>query len=424
MNTVPSGKHLGTRDGGTFEEYLDRYAKLAIHTGCNLQPGQELFVSADLSQAELVRRIVREAYESGSGEVTVRWSDETCGRMRYDYRPLESFGTFPDWLALLLNGEANRGAAILSITSEDPESMTGVDQHKMVAWAKAAHEACKDWRDGMDFGARLCIIGGASPAWASRVFPDLPVEEATSRLWEAIFETVRVDTEDPLAAWQKHKESFAERKAWLNDHRFDHLHYTNSIGTDLTIGLTEHSLWAGGGAETTGGTYFFPNIPTEECFTSPDRNRCEGTVVASMPLNHNGSLVKDFSLTFHEGRVVDFQAETGYDVLKEIIDTDEGSHRLGECALIPSTSPIRKTGILFLNTLFDENASCHIALGMAFPECFEGGLDMSKDELLEHGINDSITHVDFMLGTDDLHIDGIDRDGVSTPIFDKGVWAF
>ena len=409
----------------TFEENLDKYARLVIHSGCNLQPGQELFISADITQVELVRRLVKEAYESGSGEVTIRWGDELCGRMRYEYRPLESFSNYPEWLAMLQNGVAKRGAALLFITSEDPEVMSGIDQAKMVAWARAAHEACRDWRDGMDFGRNVwCIIGGASPAWAKRVFPDLPEDEATAKLWDAIFTTARVDTDDPVAAWEAHKKSFQQRLAWLNGHHFDSLHYTNSLGTDLTIGLADKSIWEGGGGETTSGTYFFPNMPTEECFTSPDRSRTEGTVVASMPLNHNGSLVDGFRLTFHEGRVTDYAAEVGYDVLKEIIETDDGSHYLGECALIPKTSPIKQTGILFLNTLFDENASCHIALGMGFPDAYEGGLEMTKEELLAHGINDSVTHVDFMIGTDDLSIDGIAADGTVTPVFRDGLWAF
>lgn len=217
--------------------------------------------------------------------------------------------------------------------------------------------------------------------------------------------------------------SFAARTAWLNSQRFDALHYTNSLGTDITIGLPAGHIWNGGGDETVGGTYFFPNMPTEEIFTTPDRLRADGTVVASMPLNHAGSGGR-IQITFKDGRVADYSAREGYDVLKQIIETDEGSHHLGECALIPKTSPIAQTGILFLNTLFDENASCHFALGMGFPDCFKGGRDMSKEALLSAGVNDSATHVDFMLGTDDMNITGIKADGTEVPVFRDGDWAF
>lgn len=410
---------------GTFEENIEKYARLVIRAGCNLQKGQELFLVADLNDAVLARALTKEAYEYGASNVTVRWTDEITGRMQYDYRPLESFKVFPDWQALLQNGMAERGAALLFITSEDPEAFAGIDQRKLVARTKAAHEACKAWRDGMDFGRNVwCIVGGASPAWARRVFPALPEDEAVARLWDAIFTTVRVDTPDPIAAWEAHKNSFAKRRAFLNGAHLDSLHYTNSLGTDFTVGLTPGSRWEGGGSETVGGTYFFPNMPTEEIFTSPDLARADGTVVASMPLNHAGSLVEDFSLTFEQGRVTGFKAAKGADVLEQIIETDEGSHHLGEVSLIPRTSPIKKTGILFLNTLFDENAACHVALGMGFPDCYEGGLQMSKDELVAAGINESATHVDFMIGTDDMHIMGTTAEGDKIEIFRDGDWAF
>ena len=407
-----------------FDSRLEKYARLIIRSGCNLRKGQELLIEADASNVDLVRKLVKEAYEQGASDVTVRLTDEICGRMGYDYRSVEDFSKFPDWLALLHNGIAKRGAALLFITSEDPQSMTGVDPRKLAARIKASHEACRDWRNGMDFGHNVwCIVGAASPAWASRVFPDLSEDEAMSRLWDAIFSTVRVDTPDPIAAWEAHKESFAARKKWLNDQGFDALHYTSSLGTDITVGLTPKSIWEGGGATTVDGTYFFPNMPTEEVFSSPDRNRCDGIVYSSLPLNHDGALIEDFSITFKGGRVVDFHAEKGEDALRGIIETDEGSHHLGEVALIPCSSPIRKTGILFLNTLFDENASCHMALGMGFPDCYEGGLEMNTESLLAAGINESATHVDFMLGTDDLSIDGVLPDGHEVPVFRNGTWA-
>ena len=408
-----------------FEEKLEKYARLAVRSGCNLQEGQELFVVADIATAPLVRKIVAEGYAAGASIVTVRWTDEVCGRLAYEHRSLESFETFPEWQAVLQNGMARRGAALLFIDSDDPEALAGIDQRKLVALTKAAHAACKEWRDGMDFGRNVwCIIGAASPAWAAHVFPDLPLDEAVERLWEAIFATVRVDRDDPVAAWEEHRRSFEARRAFLDAKHIDTLHYTSGLGTDITIGLAEGSIWQGGGSETVGGTAFFPNMPTEEIFTSPHRMRTEGTVVASMPLNHNGSLVEGFSLTFHEGELVDFHAERGEDVLRELFATDEGARRLGECALIPKSSPIRQTGILFLNTLYDENASCHFAVGMGFPDCYEGGLEMDKEALLAAGVNDSATHVDFMLGTDDLRIVATTRDGEEFAVFEGGTWAF
>ncbi len=407
-----------------FEEQLEKYAELAVKTGCNLQKDQELFVSADVSQTPLVRLIVRCAYESGAKNVTVNFSDEKIGRMNYDYKPAEAFKRFPEWRAVLQNSMANCGAAFLFIDSDDPQIMAGVDQTKLMNWVIASNKACKAWRDGMDFGRNVwCIIGAASAAWATRVFPDKTPEEATETLWRAIFHTARCDGADPANAWAAHKRSFDERKKWLNDQHFDALHYENSLGTDITIGLPANHIWNGGGDTTVGGTDFFPNMPTEEIFTTPDRLRADGTVVASMPLNHSGSLVDGFRLTFAAGRVVDYSAETGEDVLRQIIETDEGSHHLGECALIPSSSPIKQTGILFLSTLFDENASCHFAVGMGFPDCYDGGRDMEKDDLAAAGVNDSATHVDFMLGTDNLSIDGITADGTCVPIFRNGTWA-
>lgn len=408
-----------------FDENIEKYARLVIRSGCNLQKGQELYLGADINDATLVRALVKEAYGNGASKVTVHWTDEKVGRMNYDYCSLESFAKFPDWQAMLQNGMAKRGAALLFITSEDPEAFSGVDQHKLAARTKAAHEACKDWRDGMDFGRNVwCIVGGASPAWARRVFPDLPVDQAISKLWDAIFTTVRVDKPDPIAAWEAHNNSFDKRKAFLNAKRIDSLHYSNSLGTDFTVGLTPGSRWEGGAAYTVDGMRFFPNMPTEEIFTSPDLHRAEGTVVASMPLNHDGSLVDGFSLSFADGRVTGFRADKGADVLEQIIDTDEGSHHLGEVSLIPCTSPIKKTGILFLNTLFDENAACHIALGMGFPDCYEGGLKMNKEDLVAAGINESATHVDFMIGTNDLHIEATTTTGEKFVVFDNGGWAF
>ena len=319
---------------------------------------------------------------------------------------------------------ARNGAAVLTILSDDPQIMKGVDQRKVMARIVAGHAQCKEFYDALDRGRCVwCIAGAASPAWARQVFPQLGEQEAVEALWEAILDTSRV-TDDPAAAWDEHRASFDARKAWLDEQGFTALHYSAPNGTDLTVGLIEGSHWEGGGQEGADGTYFFPNIPTEEIFTSPHRLRTNGTVHSALPLIYNGSPVEDFWIRFEEGRAVDWDARVGKEVLSGIIKTDDNSGYLGECALVPFDSPIRNTGILFLETLYDENASCHLALGKGFPEVLEGGYDMGDDELLEAGLNDSAAHVDFMIGTGDLSIDGIRPDGVSVPVFRNGNWAF
>lgn len=407
---------------------LRAYARLIVEAGCALKPGQDLFVRANIECAPLVRLITKEAYDMGAHRVTVRFSDEAIERMHFDHCPMDVFETVPEWQAELNNSMARNGAAILTIDSDDPEAMAGIDTRKLIARAQASHKACKEFYDALDFGRCVwCIVGGASPAWARKVFPDLPEDEAVERLWEAIFTTVRLEGDDPqaaVAAWRAHRDSFAERCAWLNGHRFDALHYTNAHGTDLTVGLTDKHLFNGGGDTTVDGVQFFPNMPTEEIFSTPDRLRAEGTVVSAMPLAHNGSLIENFSLTFKDGRVVDLHAERGEDVLRSIVETDENSCRLGEVALVPFDSPIRNAGVLFYSTLFDENASCHLALGQGFPDCYEGGLQMNADDLFAAGVNKSATHVDFMIGTEDLNIDGIKANGERVAIFRNGNWAF
>ncbi len=403
---------------------LEKYAELIVHKGCALKPDQELYISAPLQTVEFTRIVARKAYEAGAKLVTIAWGDDVCGRMAYDYAPMEVFENVPAWSAERNNSMARNGAAILTILSDDPEVMKGVDQKKIIARTVASHAACKEFYDALDFGKCVwCIVGASTPQWASKVFPELGEDEAVEKLWTAILDTARVD-EDPLAAWDAHKQAFAQRKKWLNDQHFDALHYTSNNGTDFTVGLLEKGHWEGGGQETADGTYFFPNIPTEEIFTSPDRLRADGIVYSALPLIHNGSPVKDFWIRFEDGKAVECDARVGKDVLQGIIDTDDNSCRLGECALIPFDSPIRNTGILFLETLYDENASCHLALGKGFPDCYDGGYEMNSEQLLQAGINDSATHVDFMIGTKDMNIDGIKADGTQVAIFKDGNWAF
>ena len=405
------------------QDRLQKYAELIVVKGCALREGQELYISAPVQCVEFTRMVVREAYERGASYVTVNWGDQGVSRMTYDHAPLERFENVPAWQAERSNSMARNGAAVLTLLSDDPQAMKGVEQRKVMARTVAVHSACKEFYDALDFGRCVwCIAGAASEQWATKVFPELAADEAVERLWNAVLDTCRVD-EDPCAAWDAHRAAFDERKAWLNGYGFDALHYTASNGTDLTVGLIAGSHWEGGGQEGADGTYFFPNIPTEEIFTSPDRARTSGIVHSALPLYHNGSPVEDFWVRFEDGRAVECDAAVGRDVLQGIIDTDDNSCYLGECALVPFDSPIRNTGILFLETLYDENASCHLALGKGFPEVLEGGYDMTEEELLAAGCNVSAAHVDFMIGTDDLQIDGICPDGTVVPIFSNGNWA-
>ena len=404
---------------------LEKYAQLVIQSGCKLQPGQELFIASSTDTCEFARVLTAEAYRQGARKVTVMFGDEQISRLHFENCSLEVFESFPEWQALLKNSMAANGAAILSIISEDPLAMVGIDQNKFVAHSRASYAACKPFQDAIS-GGRLawCIVGAAAPKWASYVFSDLPVDEAMSKLWQAIFKAVRVDTADPVAAWAAHSKSFDERKAWLNAQSFDRLHYKNELGTNLIVGLNAKGLWQGGGDVTVEGTPFFPNMPTEEIFTTPDRLRAEGVVYSSMPLVHFGSPVEDFSITFKDGKAVDCSARVGQEVLEATLSIDEGAGRLGECALVPWSSPIRQSGILFYNTLYDENAASHLALGKGFADCFEGGEQLSEDELEALGVNKSATHVDFMIGTADMSITGITADGRELPIFESGNWAF
>lgn len=408
-----------------FAAQLEKYAQLVVQSGCNLKPGQELFINASTDTCEFARLLTAAAYQQGARKVTVLFADEQISRLHYENCDLEVFEDYPKWQALLQNSMAENGAAMLRILSEDPLAMVGLDKNKFVANARAAHTACKPYHEAFDQGRLVwCIVGAAAPKWASHVFPDLPLEAAMDKLWQAIFASVRVDQADPIAEWDKHRQSFDERKAWLNSQHFASLHYVSQNGTDLVVGLNQKGLWQGGGDVTVNGTEFFPNMPTEEIFTSPDRLRANGIVYSSMPLVIYGSLVEDFSLSFQDGKVCAAKARVGQDSLDAALAVDDGAARLGECALIPWTSPIRASGILFYNTLYDENASCHLALGKGFSDCFEGGLTMNEDELEAAGVNNSASHLDFMVGTADLNIFGIKADGQELAIFENGEWAF
>lgn len=409
----------------TMEEKLKEYARLAVVTGLAVKPGQEVMISASVEVADFVHLVMEQAYKAGASDVVVEWMDNEAAKLRYQHSYMEKISQCPEWTSLMRNTMAQRGAAFLSIRSDDPRVLADVDPKKPAAAQKASRNACGPFVEAHRNGTMpWCIIGAASPKWAQAVFPDLPEQEALDRLWDAIFQTARVDSGDAVAAWETHRQEFQKRIAWLNEQAFDALHYQNSLGTDLTVGLLPGGIWCGGGAATADGRWHFMNLPTEEVYTAPHRGRTEGTVYSSMPLNFNGNLIDQFYLTFEKGRVVDFGAKQGEEVLRSILEMDEGAKYLGECALVPHDSPISNLGILFYNTLYDENASCHLAVGSGISEAIEGGMSKSREELLQVGINDSLTHVDFMFGTADLSITGIRPDGTRVPVFQNGNWAF
>jgi len=403
---------------------LQAYAKLLIGTGCALKEGQTLLLSAPVETAPFARMVAQAAWEAGAGEVILDWSDQTVSRLQYLHAPMSAFERVPEWKRVQRNSAALAGAAILSLDGEDPDGMAGIDPARFTAWARAVHRDCKPFYDGMDLGRNVwCIAGAATPAWARKVFPGLSEAEAMEKLWAAILSTARADGPDPAKAWADHSAAFQRRVELLNARQFDALHYTAANGTDFTLGLNKGHVWAGGGAETVDGTWFFPNMPTEEIFTSPDRERADGVVHSALPLNYQGGLIEDFWIRFEKGEAVDCGARTGLDRLKSILDTDEGAKHLGEAALVPHASPIAQSGILFYSTLYDENAACHLALGKGFPECVQGGLEMDEEALRAHHVNVSATHVDFMIGTADLNITGILPGGAEVPVFREGNWA-
>ena len=407
-------------------ETLQRgYARLLIREGVNLQKGQTLVLSCAVDGAWFARLCAEAAYDAGCREVVMNWHDGPMDRMRYFRADDAVFDECPDWAADKANSLADAGAAFLSVTGEDPELLKGVDPDRMRRSSVAAGPKMKHFRE-MTSGNRVawCVAAIPSPAWARKVFPDLPEEAGVRRLWEEILKAARSDRGSAEADWRAHSETLREHVAKMTAYNFKSLHYKNALGTDLTVELPEGHYWAGG-TETcvTSGVVFSANIPTEEVFTLPKRDGVNGTVVASKPLSLRGNLVEGFRFTFKDGKIVELHAETGEEILRNATQLDEGASFLGECALVPCDSPISNSGILFYNTLFDENASCHFAFGSAYP-CITGADGMSEEELKVRGVNQSITHVDFMIGTPDLSITGTTHDGKEIPVFINGNFAF
>ncbi|HHY81521.1 MAG TPA: aminopeptidase [Clostridiales bacterium] len=402
-------------------ESMEKYARLLVKTGINLQPNQTLVISSPIECAEFARIVSETAYREGAREVVMNWNDELSSKIRYLYAPDEIFDEFPQWRKEFYLSYAGMGAAFLSISASDPELMKDVNPDRIARANKVFRRELKEYSERLMSNQNIwCIASIPTVSWAKKVFPNHPVDEAVEKLWEAILKSVRADLPDPIEAWDRHKAVLKRNIDLLNKMQLQWIHFKNNLGTDLKIELPKNHIWMGGSDLSADGVEFIANMPTEEIFTAPSRKGVNGRVVSSMPLNYNGNLVEDFSLTFKDGEVVDIQAGKGYATLKQIIDTDEGSRYLGEIALVPYDSPISNMGILFYNTLFDENASCHLALGKAYPVCLQGSEAMSREELIDAGINDSLMHVDFMFGTPDLQIEGMTEDGKMVNIFRDG----
>jgi len=403
---------------------IEKYADLLVRVGINIQKDQTLIINSPIECAEFARTAAVKAYEAGAREVVMRWIDEKSTKIRYNMASEEVFEEFPKWAVEFFNGYADKDAAFLSISASDPELMKDVDPKRIGKQNKASSTALEYYRTRMMSNKNVwCVASIPTEAWAKKVFPEVTTEEAVDKLWDAIFKSVRVDQEDPVQAWRDHQVRLDEKLTFLNGNAFKAVKYKNALGTDVIVELPKGHIWFGGGDPAPQGHIFVANMPTEEIFTMPKADGVNGKIVSSMPLNYNGNLIENFSFTFKDGIVVDYDAEKGKDILKELLDTDEGAKRLGEVALVPYDSPISNQKILFYNTLFDENASCHFALGKAYPTCIKGGEDMSKDELLKAGANDSLEHVDFMVGTEDLEIIGIKEDGTEVKIFENGNFA-
>jgi aminopeptidase len=406
------------------EEMLDRYADLTVKVGVNIQPGQALHITAPIDSADFVRKIARKAYEAGAKNVVIDWTDDELTRMKYDLAPDEAFHEYPSWKARGYEEMAENGAAFLTITASNPDLLKGVDPERIAAANKAAGQALYKYRSyAMADQVSWSVIAVPSPAWAAMVFPDLPEPEQMNALWNAIFRAVRLDADDPIQAWRNHHAHLNQKVDYLNAKRYRCLHY-EAPGTRLSIELPPDHIWIGGGSVNAKGIRFMANMPTEEVFTAPLKQGVNGVVRSTKPLSRNGNLIENFSLTFEQGRIVDFTAETGYEVLKRTIETDEGSHYLGEVALVPHHSPISQSNLIFYHSLFDENASNHLAIGNAYPVCVEGGASLTKEEMEQRGLNTSLTHVDFMIGSAEMNIDGETADGTREPIFRNGNWAF
>jgi aminopeptidase len=419
-NTIAKEKIVQTPE---FERKLDWLAEVAVHAGLGLAAGQELVMTATLDAIPLARRIIEHAYKAGASLVTPLFTDEEAALLRFRYGRDASFDAAPAWLFEGMAQAYRSGAARLAITGNDPSLLSREDPEKVSRVNRATSKA---YRPALELITRhqinWTIVACATPAWAAAVFPDVPKDEALARLWDAIFAASRVDQPDPVAAWKKHDANLHARADWLTEKQYSALHFRGP-GTDLRVGLSDGHLWLGGGSTAQNGLYGIPNMPTEEVFTTPHKDRVEGRVKSTKPLSYQGTLIEEISVRFEAGRIVEAHAARGEQVLQRMIETDEGARRLGEVSLVPHSSPIASSGLLFMNTLFDENAACHIALGQAYSSCLKDGDSLTPEQLSARGANSSLIHVDWMIGSDRIDVDGVSAAGVSEPVLRAGEWV-
>lgn len=420
-NVLAKGKFT---DSEEFARKLDKLAEVAVRVGLGLEARQEMVMTATLDQLPLARRITEHAYKAGAAVVTTIFADEQSALLRFHHAQDYSFDAAPAWLYEGMAQAYRGGAARLAIAGGDPALLAKEDPEKVSRLNRATSKA---YRPALELITRQeinwTIVSGATPAWAAAVFPELPQEQALEKLWNAIFAATRLDKADPVAAWKEHDVNLHARAERLNEKRYAALHFRGP-GTDLRVGLADGHLWDGGGSTARNGVYCIPNMPTEEVFTTPHKNRVDGRVTATKPLSHMGTMIEGISVRFEGGRIVEAHASRGQQVLEKMIDTDEGARRLGEVSLVPHSSPIAASGLLFLNTLFDENAACHIALGQAYTMCMKDGEKSSKEELAARGANESLIHVDWMIGSNRIDVDGITASGEAEALLRAGEWAW
>lgn len=402
---------------------LRKYAQLIARVGCNVQKGQDVFLYAGLDQPEFVTMVTDELYKAGARKVFVEFDYDPLTKYHVRHRSVKALSTVESFEEAKLQYMTEKLPVRLYLISEDPDGLKGVNIEKMSKGQQGRYAVVKPYRDQIEGKHQWCIAAVPGAAWAKKVFPGEPKGRAVERLWEAILSTARVD-DDPIAAWDAHNRDLHDRCEYLNSLEIETLEYHASNGTNLTVGMIPEAVFCGGGETTQSGVYFNPNMPTEECFISPMRGKAEGIVYASKPLSYQGQLIEEFWFRFESGKIVEAHAEKNDALLQKMIDMDEGARYLGECALVPYDSPINRTGLLFYNTLFDENACCHLAVGMGYKDTIRDHHSKSLEEVREMGINDSMIHEDFMIGTEDLEILAHCRGGKTVKIFEKGTWAF
>lgn len=406
------------------KDQLEKYARLIVVQGANVQKGQKVRIYSETDQHELATAIAEQAYKAGASFVEMMWTCSKVSRLGFEYAETEVLGTMHPWEHERAKQMTEELPVRIHIDSEDPDRFKGISADKLSDVSRMRSSAMKKYQDAIEGRNQWCIAAAASPEWAAKVFPDLPSDEAVERLWQEIFRCVYLDDGKDLDCWQNHSDTIKEKAAWLNSCGFVSLRYKSANGTDFSVELIPEAKWHGGSdVNMHNGVVFSPNMPTEEIYTSPMKGRCSGRLVSTKPLSWSGQLIENFTVDFADGKVCSCSAEKGEDILKKLFAMDEGAAMLGEVALVPKESPVNQSGLLFMNTLFDENACCHVAVGMGFPEVLDGFEKMTDKERHDKGINDSMIHVDFMIGSDDLEITGIRADGSEEKIFVNGTWA-